>query len=122
MGQTILREGAGGPGKKSIGTRNVTGYIWGEMILKFRHKGLRRLYEADSPKGVPPEHVERLRRRLTNLDAATEPDDLDLPGYRLHQLKGARKGEWSITVSGNWRVTFRFEGHDVTDVDYEDYH
>ncbi len=92
------------------------------MILKFRHKGLKRLYEADSPKGVQPEHVERLRRRLTNLDAATQPDDLDLPGYRLHQLKGDRKGEWSITVSGNWRVTFKFEGHDVTDVDYEDYH
>jgi len=92
------------------------------MILKFRHKGLKRLYEDDNPKGVQAEHVEKLRRRLTNLDAATEPDDLDLPGYRLHPLKGDRKGEWSIAVSGNWRLTFRFEGHDVTDVDYEDYH
>jgi len=92
------------------------------MILKFRHKGLKRLYEDDNPKGVQAEHVEKLRRRLTNLDAATEPDDLDLPGYRLHPLKGDRKGEWSIAVSGNWRLTLRFEGHDVTDVDYEDYH
>ncbi|MEE9394015.1 MAG: type II toxin-antitoxin system RelE/ParE family toxin [Planctomycetota bacterium] len=92
------------------------------MILKFRHKGLKWLYENDNPKGVRPEHVDRLRHRLTNLDAATEPEDLDLPGYRLHPLKGDRKGEWSIRVSGNWRVTFRFESHDVTDVDYEDYH
>lgn len=92
------------------------------MILNFRHKGLKRLYEDDNPKGVQAEHVERLRRRLTNLDAAAKPEDLGLPGYHLHPLKGDRKEEWSITVSGNWRLTFRFEGHDVTDVDYEDYH
>lgn len=92
------------------------------MIRSFRHKGLKRLYEDDDAKGVRPEQVDRLRRILGNLDQAQQPADLDLPGYRLHPLKGARKGGWSITVSGNWRVTFRFEGTDVAGVNYEDYH
>lgn len=92
------------------------------MIRKLRHKGLRRLYDDDSTRGIQAEHADRLRLILTNLDVARLPIDLDLPGYRLHELKGDRKGTWSITVSGNWRVTFAFEGEDVTDVDYEDYH
>lgn len=92
------------------------------MIGKFRHKGLKQLYERDSAKGVQAGHADRLRRILTNLDVAVNPPDLDLPGYKLHPLKGQRKGKWSIWVSGNWRVTFRFDGADVTDVDYEDYH
>ncbi len=92
------------------------------MILRFRHKGLKRLYEADNVKGVQPQHAEKLRRILTNLDVAMRPADLDLPGYRLHSLKGGRAGSWAVTVSGYWRITFVFEGHDVTDVDYEDYH
>jgi len=92
------------------------------MIGKFRHKGLKQLYERDIAKGVQAGHADRLRRILTNLDVAMQPADLDLPGYKLHPLKGQRKGEWSIWVSGNWRVTFRFDGADVTDVDYEDYH
>ena len=92
------------------------------MILRFRHKGLKLLYEEDSAKSVQAVHAGRLRRILTNLDVATQPVDLDLPGYHLHQLRGDRAGEWSVRVSGNWRVTFRFDGHDVTDVDYEDYH
>lgn len=92
------------------------------MILKFRHQGLKLLYEKDNARGVQAEHAEKLRNRLSNLDAATQPADLDLPGYRLHPLKGDRAGEWSITVTGNWRVTFRFEGRDVTEVQYEDYH
>lgn len=86
------------------------------MIRSFRHKGLKRLYEDNDAKGVRPEQVDRLRRILGNLDQAQQPADLDLPGYRLHPLKGARKGDWSITVSGNWRVTFRFEGTDVAGV------
>lgn len=92
------------------------------MIRSFRHKGLKRLYEADDSKGVRSEQADRLRRILGNLDQAQQPADLDLPGYRLHPLKGARKGVWSVTVSGNWRVTFRFEGTDVAGVNYEDYH
>ena len=66
--------------------------------------------------------MERIRGILTHLDVAQQPADLALPGYGLHPLKGARKGEWSVSVSGNWRVTFKFDGIDVTDVNYEDYH
>lgn len=92
------------------------------MILRFRHKGLKLLYEDDNARSVQAAHADRLRRILTNLDVATQPKDLDLPGYRLHRLKGERAGEWSVTVSGNWRITFRFDGQDVTDIDFEDYH
>ena len=92
------------------------------MIQRIRHKGLKRLYKSDVATGVQATHRNRLRRILTNLDVAMQPDDMDLPGYNLHPLKGDRKGEWSVDVSGNWRVTFRFEGTDVTDVGYEDYH
>jgi len=92
------------------------------MILKLRHKGLRLLYNEDSARGVQADHAEKLRGILTNLDVAKQSKDLELPGYKLHALKGDRKREWSIWVSGNWRVTFRFDGYDVTDVNYEDYH
>ncbi len=92
------------------------------MIRKFTHKGLKRLYTDDNAKGVQADHAERLRGILTHLDVAQKPTDLDLPGYGLHPLKGARKGEWSVSVSGNWRVTFQFEGIDITNVNYEDYH
>ena len=92
------------------------------MIKSFRHKGLKRLFETGERRGVAPELADRLRRQLDVLNRARSTRDLNLPGYRLHQLKGNRAGTWSVTVSGNWRVTFRFEGEDVTDVDYEDYH
>ena len=92
------------------------------MIRRFRHRGLKRLYERDDRSGVNAEHVARLERILTLLDVAQRPADIDLPGYRLHSLKGERKGEWSVSVSGNWRVTFRFDEGDVTDLNYEDYH
>ena len=92
------------------------------MIQRFRHRGLKRLYERDERSGVKAEHAARLERILTLLDVAQLPADIDLPGYRLHPLKGDRKGEWSVSVSGNWRVTFRFDEGDVTDVNYEDYH
>lgn len=100
----------------------MTGYTGWKVIRKFKHKGVKRLYEEDSARGVQADQADRLRRILANLDVAMQPMDLDLPGYNLHPLKGARKGDWSISVSGNWRVTFRFDGHDVTAVDYEDYH
>jgi proteic killer suppression protein len=92
------------------------------MIRRFRHRGLKRLYERDDRSGVNAAHVARLERILTLLDVAQRPADIDLPGYRLHPLKGERKGEWSVSVSGNWRVTFRFDEGDVTDLNYEDYH
>lgn len=92
------------------------------MVRRIRHKGLRRFYEDDDPRGIPSVLRARIHRILTNLDVATRPRDLDLPGYVLHPLKGDRDGEWSVRVSGNWRITFRFDGLDVTDVDLEDYH
>ena len=92
------------------------------MIRSFRHKGLQRLFEDGVKAGVRPEQAARLRIVLGRLHASTSPKDMDLPGLRLHELKGDRKGAWSVTVSGNWRVTFRFEGKDAFDVDYVDYH
>jgi toxin HigB-1 len=92
------------------------------MIRSFRHKGLRRLYERDDPRGVIAEHAAKLRDILARLDAARAVGDMDLPGFRLHPLKGERKGLWAVTVRANWRVIFRFADRDVADVDYIDYH
>lgn len=92
------------------------------MIISFRHKGLRLLFETDSAKGVNPDHKLKLSSILAALDVAASPEELALPSYRLHPLKGALKGQWSIWVNGNWRVTFRFIGTDVELVDYQDYH
>ena len=92
------------------------------MIQKIRHKGLKKLYEDDSAAKVNPEHTDKLRRILARLDASTTPVDVDLPGYGLHKLRGDLKGHWAVKVSGNWRVTFRFEAGHATDVDYQDYH
>lgn len=92
------------------------------MIRGFRHKGLRRFFETGSKSGVQAQHVDRLRLVLAQLNAATAPRDMDLPGLNLHPLKGERKGTWAVSVSGNWRVTFRFVGKEADAVDYEDYH
>ena len=92
------------------------------MIISFRHKGLERLYHSGTVAGVQSAHVPKLRRILAALDAASSPRDLDLPGYKLHTLKGKLKGYHSLWVSGNWRVTFRFVGADTELVDYLDYH
>ena len=92
------------------------------MILKFRHKGLARFFETGSRSGIQAAHAERLRLILGLLNAAIRPGDLGLPGLDLHPLKGVRKGTWSVTVSGNWRVTFAFREKDADEVDYEDYH
>jgi len=92
------------------------------MIVSFRHKGLERFYRTGNKAGIQARHADKLRRILSNLDVATCLDDLDLPGYRLHGLKGARTGEWAITVQANWRVTFRMSGENVELVNYEDYH
>ena len=92
------------------------------MIRSIRHRGLKRLYEDSDARGVSAEHIVKLRDILVRLDAAHAVDDMDLPGFRLHQLKGEMKSFWSVTVRANWRVIFRFEDHDVVDVDYLDYH
>jgi proteic killer suppression protein len=92
------------------------------MVRSIRHKGLRRLYEDDDARGVMNEHAEKLRDILARLDAAIVAADMDLPGFRLHALKGELKGFWAVTVRANWRVIFRFADSDVQDVDYIDYH
>jgi toxin HigB-1 len=92
------------------------------MIKSFRHKGLKQLFETGRSRSVSTALTRRLIRQLDFLNRATSPADMSLPGYRLHELKGARKGTWSVTVSGNWRLTFTFKGEDASDVDLEDYH
>jgi toxin HigB-1 len=92
------------------------------MVRTFRHKGLKRLLESDDSGGVRADQVRRIRDVLAHLDEARHPSDLALPGYRLHPLRGERKGHWSVTVSGNWRISFRFEDGDAFDVDLMDYH
>lgn len=92
------------------------------MIKSFRHKGLKQLFETGERGGVAPALATRLTRQLDVLNRARTTRDMNLPGYRLHQLKGNRTGTWSVTVNGNLRVTFRFEGEDAFDVDLEDYH
>jgi proteic killer suppression protein len=92
------------------------------MIRSFKHRGLKALYDGRTAKRVSPDHVQKLRDILAVLDASTGPADMDLPGFRLHPLKGKRKGHWAVSVSGNWRVTFRFEEGHAADVDYGDYH
>lgn len=92
------------------------------MIKSFRHKGLERFFLKGSKAGIQAKHANRLRLMLGQLNAAIRPEDMDLPGLKLHELTGQRKGTWSVLVSGNWRITFRFDGKDAEVVDYEDYH
>ena len=92
------------------------------MILSFRHRGLASLYERGDRRRIPPEFVDKVERILARLDVAAQPGDIDLPGYRLHQLRGRMAGLWSVRVSGNWRIIYRFEGSNVRDVDLVDYH
>ncbi len=92
------------------------------MIRSFKHKGLERFFATGSKAGIQPQHAERLRLILGRLSVSTGTRDMNLPGLKLHELRGDRKGTWAVSVSGNWRVTFRFIGKDVADVDYEDYH
>ena len=92
------------------------------MIKSFKHKGLKKFYETGSTKGIQSGHVEKLRMQLAALDTAHFIDDINIPGYRLHQLKGSRKDIWSITVNVNWRMTFEFSDGNVYILNYEDYH
>ncbi|MGH9805707.1 MAG: type II toxin-antitoxin system RelE/ParE family toxin [Terriglobia bacterium] len=92
------------------------------MIRRVRHRGLRRLYEDDDRREVNREHADKIARMLARLDAATRPEQLDIPGFRLHPLRGDLAGYLGITVRANWRIVFRFEQGDATDVDLVDYH
>lgn len=92
------------------------------MVKTFRHKGLQKFFESGSLAGVQPHHVARLRMQLAALDTAQEIEDMRIPGFRLHPLKGWEKGRWSIWVNGSWRLTFEFRDGDAYVLDYEDYH
>lgn len=92
------------------------------MIRSFKHKGLARFFKSGSTAGIQASHAKRLQLILGRLNAASGVKDMDLPGLRLHELSGNRSGIWSVSVSGNWRVTFRFEEGDAEIVNYEDYH
>jgi proteic killer suppression protein len=92
------------------------------VIKSFKHSGLEKFYKTDSKAGIIPAHAKKLRNQLSLLDLATKPSDLDKSGWGLHPLTGKLAGQWSISVNGNWRLTFRFAGVDVEIVDYQDYH
>ena len=92
------------------------------MIKSFKHKGLRNFFETGSSRGIQAAHSMKLRMQLAALDTAISIEDIDIPGYQLHPLKGNRKGILSISVSGNWRITFELTDGNVYIVDYEDYH
>ncbi len=92
------------------------------MIAGFKHRGLKRYFETGTTRGLDSNQVDRIRLILGRLNASIAPQDMNLPGLRLHELTARRRGTWSVRVSGNWRMTFRFEGPDAYDVDLEDYH
>ena len=92
------------------------------MIKSFRHKGLRKLFETGNTAGVQASHAKRLRMHLAALETAQTVDDMDLPGFALHPLKGEMRGRWAISVNGNWRLTFEFQDGNACVLDYEDYH
>jgi len=92
------------------------------MLRRFRHRGLKGLYANDDRGGLNAEHVDKIARVLALLNRAARPQDMNLPGFRLHPLKGDLSGFWSVTIRANWRIIFRFEDGDVTDVDLIDYH
>lgn len=92
------------------------------MIKSFRHKGIERFFRRGDLRGINAKQGMRIRRILDLIEQATTVEQLDIPGMHLHPLKGARKGEWAMTVIGNWRITFRFVGEDANDLNLEDYH
>ena len=92
------------------------------MIKSFRHKGLRKVFETGSTSGVQASHAKRLRMQLAALDTSQTIEDMYVPGFALHPLKGEMRGRWSISISGNWRLTFEFKDGNAYVLDYEDYH
>lgn len=92
------------------------------MIKSFKHKGLEKFFTKGSIAGIQATHATKISDRLAFLNAAQFVEDMDKPGYRLHELKGQLKGRWAINVSGNWRITFEFDNGDASIINYEDYH
>lgn len=92
------------------------------MIKQFRHRGLQAFFEQGSKAGIQPHHATRLARRLKHLDRSRQPEDMNVPGWKLHPLSGNQANQWSVWVNGNWRLTFMFEGEDAVLVNYQDYH
>lgn len=104
-----------------LDTRNATLYT-SAVIKSFLHKGLKGFFETGSKAGIQPHHAGRLGRQLARLDIAKTTEDMNVPGWGLHPLAGQLAGHYSITVNGNWRMTFMFEGEDAVLIDYQDYH
>ena len=100
-------------------TRIVTLY---RVIKSFRHRGLEKFFRTGSKAGIQPKHADKLRLQLFALDNAISPDDMNAPGWKLHRLAGTLTDHWAVSVSGNWRLTFKFEGDDAVLLDYQDYH
>ncbi len=92
------------------------------MIKTFRHRGLQQFFKTGSKAGIQAAHAAKLARQLRQLNDSTSPEDMDIPGWNLHSLKGQEHGRWSVSVNGNWRLTFMFDGLDAILVDYQDYH
>jgi proteic killer suppression protein len=92
------------------------------MIKSFRHKGLKKFFDSGSVAGIQPQHARRLRMQLIALDTAITIEDMNIPGFKLHSLKGSDKDRWSVWVNGNWRITFEFRDSHVFILNYEDYH
>ena len=92
------------------------------MIKQFKHSGLEKYFLSGTKSGIQAKRAERIRLILGRLHASIKPQDMNLPGLELHELRGRRKGTWSVKVSGNWRITFKFDGPDAINVNYEDYH
>ena len=92
------------------------------MIVSFRHRGLKRFFEEDDPRKLPPDMVDRIRAILARLNQAEVMEDMNVHSYKLHPLQGSRRGEWGVTVRSNWRITFRLEEGDALEVNFEDYH
>ncbi len=92
------------------------------MIKSFQHKGLQTFFETGSKAGIQPHHAPRLSRQLSRLETASAPEDMNVPGWKLHGLSGGLAGHFSVTVNGNWRLTFMFDDGDAVLVDYQDYH
>lgn len=92
------------------------------MIKSFRHRGIEKFFHTGSKAGIQAKHADKLRLQLFAFDNAKQPTDMNAPGWRLHRLTRALKGHWAISVSGNWRLTFKFDGEDAILVDYQDYH
>ncbi|HEX3662090.1 MAG TPA: type II toxin-antitoxin system RelE/ParE family toxin [Acidobacteriaceae bacterium] len=93
-----------------------------KKIRSFRHAGLERFFFTGSKAGIQPTHARRLEEQLSVLNVAKRPEQMKVPGWKLHALKGDLRGQWAVAVSGNWRMTFCFEGEDAILVDYRDYH